>query len=433
MEILSMVKKSNVPAVTTATPQLDSEFANRLKDPFENAYMGVLRTNDPLLLERGQGSAELYRDLKRDGKVFGGLQKRQLALVGKPWQVEPRVKDDAKASKDAETLTAILKGFAFDRMCGELLDALLTGLAVSEIIWTVQDDLVVPKRVIKRATRRFVYVQQDADSPAELRLLTRENMVTGVLVPDRKFIVHRVNPEDDNPYGTGLGLQLFWPVFFKRKGIVAWNKLNDRFGSPTPHGKYPRNATPKEKNTLADALRAMSNDGYVLTPEAYATGLWERVERSKAVMPYVRYITRGDDRVRPAHLAWDNLTLPVDDDFWKTHWPPNGWRCRCRVMSMTKADYKRGYTLDRPGAEINPDAPLVRKPLNTVAPPDERREYVNPRSGEVVQVPVGIDPGFAYNPGQARQQALEAQLQGKLNAANPALADAARKAGMRKD
>lgn len=169
------------------------------------------------------------------------------------------------------------------------------------------------------------------------------------------------------------------------------------------------------------------------TRQAYATGLWERVERSKAVMPYVRYITRGDDRVRPAHLAWDNLTLPVDDDFWKTHWPPNGWRCRCRVMSMTKADYKRGYTLDRPGAETNPDAPLMRKPLNTVAPPDERREYVNPRSGEVVQVPVGIDPGFAYNPGQARQQALEAQLQGKLNAANPALADAARKAGLRKD
>jgi SPP1 gp7 family putative phage head morphogenesis protein len=169
------------------------------------------------------------------------------------------------------------------------------------------------------------------------------------------------------------------------------------------------------------------------TRQAYATGLWERVERSKSAMPYVRYITRGDDRVRPAHQAWDNLTLPVDDAFWKTHWPPNGWRCRCRVMSMTKADYKRGYSLDRPGAETDANAPLVRKPLNTVAPPDERREYVNPRSGEVLQVPVGVDPGFAYNPGQARQQALEAQVQGKLKTADPGLADAARKAGMRKD
>ncbi|MBF9263573.1 DUF935 family protein [Acidovorax cattleyae] len=237
--------------------------------------MGVLRTNDPLLLERGNGGVDLYRDLRRDGKVFSGLQKRQLALVGKSWQVEPREKENSKASGDAETVTAILKGIAFDRLCGEMLEALLAGYAVAEIVWTVSNGMVVPARVIKRAQRRFVYVQQDENSPAQLHLLTRENMLTGVPVPDRKFIVHRVNPEDDNPYGTGLGLQLFWPVFFKRKGVVAWNKLCDRFGSPTPHGKYPRNAGAKEKGTLADALRAMSNDGYLMTPEGMEIALLE--------------------------------------------------------------------------------------------------------------------------------------------------------------
>ena len=62
-----MAKKA--PAATAA-PELETEFANRLRDPFETNYMGVLRTNDPLLLERGNGGVELYRDLKRDGKVF---------------------------------------------------------------------------------------------------------------------------------------------------------------------------------------------------------------------------------------------------------------------------------------------------------------------------------------------------------------------------
>ena len=42
--------RSVVPAAP-AHPELDSEFANRLRDPFETNYMGVLRTNDPLLLE----------------------------------------------------------------------------------------------------------------------------------------------------------------------------------------------------------------------------------------------------------------------------------------------------------------------------------------------------------------------------------------------
>lgn len=172
------------------------------------------------------------------------------------------------------------------------------------------------------------------------------------------------------------------------------------------------------------------------TRQAYATGLWERVERSKRTHPYVRYITKQDERVRASHRAWDNLTLPVDDDFWKTHWPPNGWRCRCRVMSMSQRDYDKGYTLDRTGAEYAQNAqnaPMVQKPLNKQAPQVVMREYVNPRTGEVAQVPVGIDPGFAYNPGMARQQALQQIVDGKLRSADPGLADAARRAGFTKD
>jgi phage gp29-like protein len=268
-------RKDSAPSTAVSRPELDTEFANRLIDPFETHYLGILRTNDPLLLERGNGGVELYRDLRRDGKVFSGLQKRQLALVGKSWQVEPVDKENAKAKADAEVLTHILKGFGFDQMCKDFLESLLAGFSVGETVWTIRDDLVVPERVIKRAQRRFVFVQDDEHAPAQLHLLTRNAMQRGIPVPERKFIVHRVNPEDDNPYGTGLGLQLFWPVYFKRKGIVAWNKLCDRFGSPTPHGKYPRGASPKEKATLADALRAFSNDGWMMTPEGMDIALLE--------------------------------------------------------------------------------------------------------------------------------------------------------------
>ena len=79
-------RKDSAPSTAVSRPELDTEFANRLIDPFETHYLGILRTNDPLLLERGNGGVELYRDLRRDGKVFSGLQKRQLALVGKSWR-----------------------------------------------------------------------------------------------------------------------------------------------------------------------------------------------------------------------------------------------------------------------------------------------------------------------------------------------------------
>lgn len=258
-------------------PELDTEVANRLRDPFETNYLGVLRTNDPLLLERGNGGAqsfELYRDLRRDGKVFSGLQKRKLALISRPWQVDPIDAGEA-GQRDAAVVLAMLKSVMFDKLCAELLEALLVGFVPAEIVWTYRNGMITPDRILKRAQRRFVYVQTDPNASPELRLLTAANMLTGEVIDPKKFIVHRVNQEDDNPYGTGLGLQLYWPVFFKRKGILSWNKLNDRFGSPTPWGKYPKSAGAKEKGTLFDALRAMSNDGVMMTPEGMSIELLE--------------------------------------------------------------------------------------------------------------------------------------------------------------
>jgi phage gp29-like protein len=262
---------------TRTTPQLNTEVANRLRDPFETTYMGVLRTNDPLLLERGSGGAqqfEMYRDLKRDGKVFSGLQKRKLALISRPWQVDP-IEDGETGQRDAAIVLSMLKSIMFDKLCADLLDALLVGFVPAEIVWTVRDGLITPARVVKRSQRRFVYVQTDPNAAPELHLLTTQNMLTGEVLPDKKFIVHRFNAEDDNPYGMGLGLQLYWPVFFKRKGILSWNKLNDRFGSPTPWGQYPKSAGVKEKGTLFDALKAMSNDGVIMTPEGMSIELLE--------------------------------------------------------------------------------------------------------------------------------------------------------------
>ena len=40
----------------------------------------------------------------------------------------------------------------------------------------------------------------------------------------------------------------------------------------------------------------------------------------------------GDDHVRDEHRVLDGVIRPLKDDFWKTHYPPNGWGCRCTVL-----------------------------------------------------------------------------------------------------
>jgi SPP1 gp7 family putative phage head morphogenesis protein len=144
----------------------------------------------------------------------------------------------------------------------------------------------------------------------------------------------------------------------------------------------------------------------VNTRQSYASGRWARIERNKATKPFILYRTMRDERVRASHRAWDGLVLPVESDFWKTHYPPNGWRCRCTAFAVDEKDIARlgnvsGLTIKRE------------------EPPVEWLTYVNPTTGETVPVPRGIDPGFAYNPGQQRDAALYDQALRKALAAQP--------------
>jgi SPP1 gp7 family putative phage head morphogenesis protein len=144
--------------------------------------------------------------------------------------------------------------------------------------------------------------------------------------------------------------------------------------------------------------------------QSHAAGRWARIERNKRRQPFVMYRTMRDERVRASHRAWDSLVLPVDDPFWRQHYPPNGWRCRCIAFALSERDIAERIANG--------------EPIRRTAPPDQPIDYVNPRSGEVVQVPGGVDPGFAYNPGQARTQHLAELQRTALDSAAPELASA---------
>ncbi|MBO9493804.1 hypothetical protein J7438_06860 [Thalassotalea sp. G20_0] len=34
---------------------------------------------------------------------------------------------------------------------------------------------------------------------------------------------------------------------------------------------------------------------------------------------------------------------PVDAPLWQTHYPPNGWNCRCGVIQLTKEEIERTF------------------------------------------------------------------------------------------
>jgi uncharacterized protein with gpF-like domain len=127
--------------------------------------------------------------------------------------------------------------------------------------------------------------------------------------------------------------------------------------------------------------------------QAYHAGAWERAQRTKQDIPYLIYELGPSREHRPEHVHWAGTVLPIDDPWWQSHHPMNGWGCKCSTRQLTAEQAQQeGYT---PG----------RRP----AFEDEKVPWTNKATGVTRQVPRGIDPGFENNPGE-RMGTLEARM-----------------------
>lgn len=59
---------------------------------------------------------------------------------------------------------------------------------------------------------------------------------------------------------------------------------------------------------------------------------WTEFQRDKDVIPNLEYQTVGDGAVRAEHQVLDGIVKHIDDVFWASHYPPNGWGCRCEAV-----------------------------------------------------------------------------------------------------
>jgi SPP1 gp7 family putative phage head morphogenesis protein len=64
---------------------------------------------------------------------------------------------------------------------------------------------------------------------------------------------------------------------------------------------------------------------------AYQAGRWQQFVESGATHLMYRHAD-GVLHPRPLHVALHGTVRPIDDPFWKTHYPPNGWGCKCRAV-----------------------------------------------------------------------------------------------------
>jgi SPP1 gp7 family putative phage head morphogenesis protein len=135
---------------------------------------------------------------------------------------------------------------------------------------------------------------------------------------------------------------------------------------------------------------------------AYQKGQYERTMESD-LHPYLMYRIGPSVRHREDHKSWDGLILPKDDPWWDTHFPPNGWGCKCYTRAVTEARKKQYETNGVPTAPNVDGSGGGNIQAKTQAPPVKYKTYFNERKGTVEQVPEGVDPAFNWNQGKAER------------------------------
>ena len=149
---------------------------------------------------------------------------------------------------------------------------------------------------------------------------------------------------------------------------------------------------------------------------AYSAGRYKRQKETIAARPYWQYIAVLDGSTRSAHRALHGQVFRADDPVWNTIYPPNGFRCRCRVRSLSERQVKArgleiagaagGFVPD-PGWDHNPGQhALWRKPDGTARATHGQptwKDYGLPDARKLSMTPAPPELSRAATPQQARR------------------------------
>lgn len=105
---------------------------------------------------------------------------------------------------------------------------------------------------------------------------------------------------------------------------------------------------------------------------AYGAGRYRQITNPVVVAarPYIEYRTAQDSRVRPSHALLDGVIFEQSDPNWSRYAPPNGYNCRCGIVTLRARDVDRSRVVassDLP-ADTLPDSGFDTAPTVTLNP-----------------------------------------------------------------
>jgi len=125
---------------------------------------------------------------------------------------------------------------------------------------------------------------------------------------------------------------------------------------------------------------------------SYMAGRYKTQIDNSDERPYWQYVAVMDSRTRPEPAELNEQTFRYDDPFWDSFYPPNGWRCRCRVRALSP-DEVDDSSVESSKGHLSEEMQPVSKNSDEMKPV---AIYTDPLTGHKISP----DVGWSYNPGK---------------------------------
>ena len=292
--------------------KLYSEYLKR-----ENSLMGlignVLPDPDKILEENGN-DLSIYKELLVDPHLTATILQRKMQVLQMGWEV------DSESEQLRNEGIEIMRSFPMQEIVSQMLDSILFGFNVSEIIWQKEKvknpsginkekafhgTRIVPKEIIAKPQEWFAF-----DNENELKIIEGAKLGANKksALPKYKFILSRHQATFDNPYGEKILQKCYWPVKLKQSSIESWNELIEKYGVPYLIGVVSDTATSTEKEAVIDDLLDMIENNVVTRGESQQIEIKEQTSYDVGQM-FEKMVEFQNKEISKAVLS---VTLTID-------------------------------------------------------------------------------------------------------------------------
>lgn len=262
------------------TGQLKREFTEhpskgltpaRLHDILEAAEQGELKAQ-----------SELFEDMEeKDAQIGADLGKRRQLAAELEWQIVPPDNATAAEKRATEQAIEVFSALDVEDMVLDMGMGIGHGWANLELTWERDGAL---RYVTQPTLRPHSWFRLHPDDQNMITL--RDNSTTGAELWPLGWVQHRHRAKGGYVARMGLHRMLVWPYLFQNYALGDLAELLEIYGLPTVVGKFPKNATEKEKATLLRAVVSMGKDARGIIPEGMSVEFLEAAGKGASADVY---------------------------------------------------------------------------------------------------------------------------------------------------